>query len=192
MLHAFFARASGFFLTGGAVLVGWELGHRSTDDLDLFTNEDGAMETADVSVKGAAAAVGAQVKGLIASPDFRRFLVTRGAETVDVDVVRDRSVRLYAKVIRDGIEMDSAEEIFVNKICAIVGRSELRDIVDLRALEKRGLRVEDYLAQAQRKDGGVTSATLAWLLGSLEGGDAETRAFASELSERMLKFAVPK
>lgn len=111
--------------------------------------------------------------------------------TVDVDVVRDRTVHLYEKVVRDGIAMDSAEEIFVNKICAIVGRSELRDVVDLCALEGRGLRVEEYLAQAQRKDGGVTPATLVWLLGSIRCDDAKTQTFALQLSERMLALAAP-
>lgn len=36
-LQAFFARESRFFLTGGAALAGFHLGHRETHDLDLFT-----------------------------------------------------------------------------------------------------------------------------------------------------------
>ena len=42
-LRAFATRPCGFFLSGGAVLVGWVLAHRSTDDLDLFTIEDAPM-----------------------------------------------------------------------------------------------------------------------------------------------------
>lgn len=37
VLDAFFQRERGFFLTGGAALAGFHLGHRTTDDLDLFT-----------------------------------------------------------------------------------------------------------------------------------------------------------
>jgi hypothetical protein len=37
VLDAFFRRERGFFLTGGAALAGFHLGHRTTDDLDLFT-----------------------------------------------------------------------------------------------------------------------------------------------------------
>ena len=33
LLHAFFQRTEGFFLTGGAVLVEYHLKHRRTDDL---------------------------------------------------------------------------------------------------------------------------------------------------------------
>ena len=37
VLGAFFERAKGFYLTGGAALAGFHLGHRETHDLDLFT-----------------------------------------------------------------------------------------------------------------------------------------------------------
>lgn len=38
ILERFFARQSGFFLTGGGALAGFHLGHRETHDLDLFTD----------------------------------------------------------------------------------------------------------------------------------------------------------
>ncbi len=37
---AFFSREHRFFLTGGAALAGFYLGHRETHDLDLFTLTD--------------------------------------------------------------------------------------------------------------------------------------------------------
>ena len=40
MLEAFFGKESRFFLSGGGALAGFHLGHRETDDLDLFTTED--------------------------------------------------------------------------------------------------------------------------------------------------------
>jgi hypothetical protein len=42
ILEAFFDREQRFFLTGGAALAGFHLGHRTTRDLDLFTVEGGA------------------------------------------------------------------------------------------------------------------------------------------------------
>ena len=39
-LDAFFGREDRFFLTGGAALAGFHLGHRETHDLDLFTLSD--------------------------------------------------------------------------------------------------------------------------------------------------------
>src|ERR671938_158582 len=39
-LREFFGREHDFYLTGGAALAEFYLGHRETDDLDLFTLED--------------------------------------------------------------------------------------------------------------------------------------------------------
>lgn len=193
LARAFLSRAPGFFLTGGAVLVGWELMHRTTDDLDFFTDSPEAMALSDATLRGAADALGASVASLVGSPDFHRYVVTRGTESVRVDVVHDRTPQVREKLERDGLRMDSVEEIFVNKICALVGRSEIRDLFDLMELERRGLAVEAYLPLAQRKDGSATPATLGWLLGTLtipEGPDRpRLQAFAKDLERRMLVLA---
>ena len=39
VMRAFFALEHRFFLSGGGALVGFHLGHRETDDLDLFATE---------------------------------------------------------------------------------------------------------------------------------------------------------
>ena len=61
VLDAFFQRERGFFLTGGAALAGFHLGHRTTDDLDLFTREDLAFERGRHVVADVAAAVGGEL-----------------------------------------------------------------------------------------------------------------------------------
>jgi predicted nucleotidyltransferase len=58
LLEAFSKQTSQFFLTGGAVLAGWLLGHRRTDDLDLFTEDDEAMADARLMRPGTHAAPG--------------------------------------------------------------------------------------------------------------------------------------
>jgi hypothetical protein len=167
--------------------------HRTTDDLDFFTDSPEAMALSDATLRGAADALGASVASLVGSPDFHRYVVTRGTESVRVDVVHDRTPQVREKLERDGLRMDSVEEIFVNKICALVGRSEIRDLFDLMELERRGLAVEAYLPLAQRKDGSATPATLGWLLGTLtipEGPDRpRLQAFAKDLERRMLVLA---
>jgi hypothetical protein len=54
-LREFFAQQSHFYLTGGAALVGFYLGHRKTHALDLFTLENeietGAALARDVARK---------------------------------------------------------------------------------------------------------------------------------------------
>jgi hypothetical protein len=104
---------------------------------------------------------------VLTSPDFRRFAVVFSDDTIKVDLVRDYTVQHFAKVERDGVVTDSAAEIFVNKLCTLVERSEVRDLVDVMLLEQRGHQVEEALPRAQEKDAGVTAATMAWLLHSL-------------------------
>lgn len=198
-LDAFAAQTSTFFLTGGAVLAGWVLGHRQTDDLDLFTADEGGMADSDRFVRAAAAAIGATVEPVQSHPDFHRYIVRDAAESMVVDVALDRAPQLRPKVDRDGVRTDSVEEIVANKICALVGRSEIRDLVDLYSLECAGFRVENFIEDAMRKDGGVTPATLAWILSgipvpaTLPGGVSldTLRAFLRDLETRMRRLAVP-
>lgn len=200
LLAALIPHAPGFFLTGRAVLAGWILGHRRTDDLDLFTEDDAAMAEADRSLRAAAAEVGADVEATRSHPDFRRYVVRRGSDGVVVDFVRERVPALYPRVIRDGIPMDSVDEIVVNKLCALVGRVEVRDVIDLWHLDRSGYRADDYVDQAAKKDGGVTPATVAYALAEFPvpvtiapnvDRDGLT-AFIRDLEMRMRRLALPK
>jgi hypothetical protein len=56
-LQSFFAKENRFFLTGGAALAGFHLGHRETHDLDLFTLMD-AMEEGSAAVAEVAREMG--------------------------------------------------------------------------------------------------------------------------------------
>jgi hypothetical protein len=101
---------------------------------------------------------------------------------------------------RDGIRVDTVEEIFVNKLTTLVSRVETRDLVDLMALEAEGLAVEDFLGAALLKDGGCTPGQLAWLLdqfpipdGDLPGSVEREGliAYRDELVVRMRRAAHP-
>lgn len=199
LVRALAERDTGFFLTGGGVLVGFVLGHRTTDDLDLFTTDDAAMAQADNLARALAAASGAELEALQTTPDHRRYLLSRGGESTRVDFVRDRAPQLRAKPTRDGVAMDSIEEIIANKVTTLASRSEIRDLVDLYCLEQAGYRIEDYLDEALQKDAGATPATIAWLLSTLRvpdrlpGGIPRDTiiAYASELEARLRKRAFP-
>jgi hypothetical protein len=200
LLRSFFQRAEGFFLTGGAVLVEYHLKHRTTDDLDLFTSEDRLDEGVRVLL-AAAEAIDAECQAVRTSPDFRRFLVKRKQESAVVDLVRDRVPQLREKVQLGTIVLDHIAEIAANKLCALVGRAEIRDLVDVMLLERAGHRVEDSLVDAHAKDGGVTPATLAWVLSQLTVADnaelpgsvpvEELRGFIDDLQRRLRALAFP-
>jgi hypothetical protein len=91
--------------------------------------------------------------------------------------------------------------LLANKLTALVGRQEERDLVDVYFLEQRGYSVESALEAALAKDGGCTPATLAWLLSELEIADGTQlpgglagpalRAYVADLVKRLRRKAVP-
>jgi len=101
---------------------------------------------------------------LESSPAFRRYLITRGEERTRVDLVLDGTPRLSPPEQHGGLRVDTMMEIAANKLCTLVGRSEIRDLIDLVALLDAGIDLQQALLGAQRKEGGVDAAILAWLL----------------------------
>jgi hypothetical protein len=202
VLTAFFEREGRFFLTGGAALAGFHLGHRETNDLDFFTPDD-ILEEGEGALRDAAAALGASLERVRTSPEFRRRVVRRGDESVVVDLVRDRVPQIRPeKLLLGGVRVDPTEEIFANKLCTLLSRSEPRDLVDARALEALGLDLDAALASASLKDGGLTPGQLAWVLSEVTIGDdaripgnvsvPELRAYLADLVSRLSRRAYPK
>lgn len=119
-----------------------------------------------------------------------------------LDLVRDRAVHGDAAPMRFGrILVDAPSEILANKVCTLLSRTERGDLVDVLALERAGYRVEDVLALAERKDGGLTPGQLGWVLSTIEIGDdallpegftpAELRALLADLRLRLGRLATP-
>lgn len=164
-VDAFFSEPSPFFLTGGGALAGYHLGHRMTDDLDLFSPPVESMQVAARRLRRAADAIGATVDAVQEAPDFRRFAVRRSEETTLVDLVIDRAPQLIADKLQvDLVRVDPSREIAANKIAALLGRTAPRDLVDLFALMDQGHVLEATVADARTKDGAVDPGTLAWVL----------------------------
>jgi hypothetical protein len=200
-LQAFFSRERRFFLTGGAALAGFHLGHRETHDLDLFTLEDVVEEGAGV-IADLAREMGATVESIQTSPDFRRQILTLGSEAVVIDLVHERVPQVVNnKPLIGIIRIDPPEEILANKLCALLGRAEIRDLVDVRALEISGFSVDSALSAAARKDAGLTPAQLGWVLNQITLGDdlippggvsvEELRSYLARLIARLSHLAFP-
>ncbi len=200
-LQAFFARENSFFLSGGAALVGFYFGHRETHDLDLFTLEN-EVENGFRLVNAVAKQLNASVEAIQTSPDFRRLLVKRDDEAIVVDLVREYVFQIEReKPVINGIRVDTPEEILANKLCALLSRSEIRDLVDVRELENAGFNLENALQTAARKDSGLTPAQLAWVLNQIKLGDdlqppgnvsvLELRGYLNDLIDRLKRLALP-
>lgn len=202
ILRRFFARREDFFLTGGAALVGFYLGHRETHDLDLFT-EGTPLDEGERTLREIAFELALEVESVRRDPAFHRLLVRRrqDAESLIVDLVKDEIPQLAAKRIVRGIRIDSAEEILANKMCTLLSRVEVRDLIDVMALEQSGLDPVSALPSASRKDAGVTPSQLAWVLSSFPipeskalPGDVSPdalRTFRDDLIRRLAAAAFP-
>lgn len=150
-----------------------------------------------------ATAIGGELHIRQDAPGFKRLLLTRGDEGLVIDLVKDVSPQLHPdKLERDNIVLDPADEILANKLAALVGRAEERDLIDVMALERAGYSVERALPAALAKDGGCTPATLAWLLSEIAIPDGvvlpagvspeELRSYVAELTARLLVLAAPR
>ena len=201
-LREFFGRDNRFYLTGGAALVGFYLGHRETNDLDLFTLEN-EIENGFIIVRDVAKQLGASVEAIQTAPDFRRLLVKRGDEAVVVDLAREYVFQLEPEQREiNGIRIDSPEEILANKLCALLSRSEIRDLVDVRELENAGFNLENALAVARKKDTGLTAAQLSWVLNQIKFGEdsavpggvsvSEMQDYLNNLISRLKRLAFPE
>jgi predicted nucleotidyltransferase component of viral defense system len=144
----------------------------------------------------------AAVESIQTSPDFRRLLVRRGKESVVVDLVHEFVYQVTKeKRVISGVRVDAPEEILANKLCALLSRSEVRDLVDVRAMERAGYPIENAIDAAVKKDSGFTPAQLAWVLSQIRFGDdlippggvslADLREFSDELLTRLSRIAFP-
>lgn len=202
LLDAFFARTQAFFLTGGAALAEYYLHHRDTKDLDLFATPDANIVDGTRVLLAAGAAIGATVTPIQESVDFKRFSAERGAELTLVDLAIDRAPQLAGGKAQFGhVRVDTAREIAANKLCALLDRSEPRDLFDLQLLLASGIGLETVLADAQRKHAGADPATLAWVLSTAEPGPEaaipagtsaeELDEFREDLIARLTPMALP-
>ena len=168
----------------------------------MFTLDD-EIENGFAIVKEVAKQLNGTVEAIQTSPDFRRFLIKQENEAIVVDLIREYVFQIETeKQIINGIRIDSPEEILANKLCALLSRSEIRDLVDVRELENAGFKIEDALAAAQKKDTGLTAAQIAWVLNQIEFGDdsippgnvsiSELRDYLDDLISRLNRLAFPQ
>lgn len=141
------------------------------------------------------------------TPGFVRLTVRDAVEQVVLDLVAEPVATIEAprEVLLAGSRMlvDTAHEILVNKLCALLSRSELRDLGDVHALLQHGGDLQRALGDAPRKDGGFSPLMLAWLLrdrpirqmATVDGRSAEEvtelERFRDELVALLMRASAP-
>ncbi|MEZ4443724.1 MAG: nucleotidyl transferase AbiEii/AbiGii toxin family protein [Polyangiaceae bacterium] len=167
VLRAAQAVSSSLRIVGGTGLA-LLLGHRRSANVDLFVETDEPLRPVIDAVSEAARQRGGTVTPVRTTPRFHRLDVRSGDETVRIDVANDASPRLDRGVAVRGLVVESLRDQRANKLVAALGRSELRDLVDLYFIERAGLPALEGLDDALSKDGGMDPAWLAWALDQIE------------------------
>jgi hypothetical protein len=102
---------------------------------------------------------------------FSRLSVRDKRESVVVDLVADPVPLAESPlpVTLGGVTIlvDTAHQILVNKLCALMGRSELRDLEDIKALLESGGDLPRALTNCPQQDAGFSPLTLAWAVRNL-------------------------
>ncbi|MBN1770631.1 MAG: nucleotidyl transferase AbiEii/AbiGii toxin family protein [Deltaproteobacteria bacterium] len=205
LLQALRPVSSRFFVSGGAALGGFHLGHRFSVDIDLFVTTTEDLRLVGGEVERACAAAAWRCETRQDAPGFRRYAIedASGGQTL-VDVVLDTAEPVEPdKREVDGIRVDGVPDLVVNKLCALLGRSSVKDLVDLYFLARAGIDPVAWIERAKAKDGGMDPAVLARVAAETDADpsslvlaepvtEAELRTFRDEFVNRLLRLTWPE
>jgi hypothetical protein len=163
-----------FYLTGGTAASRGYLNHRFSDDLDLFVNDDARFTLwAERIIQDLGKADCGQLTVNQKEERFVRLSLARPDLTLKIEMIND--VPAHTGMVKEHPvlgRLDSAENILGNKITALLGREEPKDMADIWGFCCRmDLPIKDAITSAQSKAAGVFPADLARILCSVTGAD---------------------
>jgi hypothetical protein len=179
-------------LVGGAALVGFHLGHRTTRDLDLFFRPMSGLGELATEARSILENQGFDIAEVNKTHSFVRFRVSFRDEVTIVDLVSEPAEppRPPEEAILGDVTVRVASriELLATKLCTLLNRAEVRDLVDVRALLDLGMDLGEALSIAPRVDTGFSPLTLAWVLRDLDvrklaEASGEAAGEAAELAE---------
>lgn len=164
------AGARGFALGGGNALIAHGIVARPTEDVDIFTDDESAVQTAANEVEAALLAAGLAVEREDHSGGLAEIFPGMGDGLAEWNVAepggRQTVLQLaYFERSQDPVIMDvgpvlAIEDVLGGKVCALAGRFEARDYIDTAAALDR-YSVTDLIGFARRLDSGLTDRDFA-------------------------------
>ena len=166
ILKLFFATdfAKTFFLTGGTALSAFYLAHRDSKDLDLFSIEPFDSQQLDLTIADIAEKLSCEVVTKVKSTTYNEiYLENKQAGWAQrIDIVKEQPKRFGEIEVVEGVRVDTLENIGSNKICAIFGRLEIKDYIDLYTIvTKTDFTFDQLFELAKQKDLGLNEFTFA-------------------------------
>lgn len=151
VLKVVFETEREFYLTGGTCLSRFYVEKRYSDDLDFFTNQSPRYSFAIKNIKKALQN-SFEVIIEVESKDFTRFKVD---DLLQVDFVNDTAFRYKEPIINEkNYLLDNIENILSNKITAVIGRDNPKDVFDIYLIWKNyEIDWKEILESAHQKAG---------------------------------------
>lgn len=184
-------------LFGGGALLAAVAASRTTRDLDLRWTACDQLGPLVATVQRRLTEAGMAFTTLQTAPTFMRLQIL-GEEPVILDMVAQPSAELaeIQTVLVDGVPVPvpSPLDQCAEKLCALLGRAELRDLHDVSVLLAHGASLEQAAIRAAGVDGGFSPLTLAWVLrgfpiakvAAAEGNDPALIARLTETRDRLV------
>ena len=118
-----------FYLTGGTALSAFYLEHRLSEDLDLFTETDVGIEVILAFVKSLPGVRDVQYERKYERKIF--LLDYANTKPMKVEFTRYPFSRIEPGPIIASVQIDSLQDILVNKLMAMTDRVDAKDYIDL-------------------------------------------------------------
>lgn len=115
---------SNLYLAGGTSLA-LQIGHRKSDDLDLF----GIIDTDDITLSQTLSSLGT-IQLIKRTPNIHIFIING----IKVDIVNYNYPWINAFVSEDKLRLAGKKDIAAMKLAAITGRGSRKDFIDLHFL----------------------------------------------------------
>jgi hypothetical protein len=121
-----------FYLTGGTALGRFYLNHRFSEDLDFFVNSDPNYSQYISTIRAKIPSdFNINFETALFSDDFTRFMIADNNDVLKVEFVNDIEHRCGdVKPFKYGL-IDTPLNILSNKLTALVGRDEAKDVFDI-------------------------------------------------------------
>jgi predicted nucleotidyltransferase component of viral defense system len=129
VLDLLFAEESIFYLTGGTCINRFHSDKRHSDDLDFFTSHNNLFRE---NIRNIILQINESATALEVVADSKDFVRLVVNNILQVDFVNDRTF-YYGKTVKSekGYVLDNPFNMLGNKISAVVGRDEPKDVFDL-------------------------------------------------------------
>jgi len=181
------------YLAGGAAILIEPNTKRYSRDLDYFHDSEQRVAEAFEADRGVLEDTGYSVEIDLQQPGYVRGVVRKGGNATKVEWARDSSWR-FMPVVEDervGFVLHPVD-LAVNKVLALAGRDEARDVIDAMHLHRHVLMLGALCWAACGKDPGFTPLSLLELLrrrGRIRPEDLARLDLAEPIDVRAIKRA---